>query len=98
MSDQLAPQQDAAINLPASLFGRITDRPNVGVFFALYNRTVLFPPSGRTEVVNGVATQSEVGSLVLAATVGPGLNFQNLEKPVTIVLRIQTPEDSVSNC
>lgn len=30
-----------------------------------------------------------VGSRVLAATVGPGINFENLQDPVTIILRVQ---------
>ena len=89
MPGQLLPQQDAAINLPASLFGLINDRPNVGVFFALYDVSTLFPVNQDAPVNRDTRTpvQTEVGSRVIAATVGPGINFQNLNEPVTIVLR-----------
>ena len=92
MSGQLAPQQDAAISLPASLFQTITDREDVGIFFALYNVSTLFPVNGGRN--RNEPRRREVGSHVLAATVGPGLNFQNLMENVTIVLRQIT--DSVS--
>lgn len=94
MPGQLAPQQTAAINLPASLFAIINDRPNVGVFFARYDTSVLFPVnegSNRTD-----PRRSEVITDVVAATVGPGIVFQNLEENVTIVLRPQVPADLVS--
>ena len=92
MPGQLAPQQDAAISLPASLFQTITDREDVGIFFALYNVSTLFPVNGGRN--RNEPRRREVGSRVLAATVGPGLNFQNLMENVTIVLRQIT--DSVS--
>ena len=89
MPGQLTSQQTAAINLPASLFAIINDRANVGVFFALYNTSILFPVNGgrnRTQPM-----RSEVVTDVLAATVGPGIVFQNLEENVTVVLRVQVP-------
>ena len=92
---QLAPQQTAAINLPASLFAIINDRPNVGVFFALYNTSVLFPVNGGSNRDQPVRT--EVVTDVLAATVGPGIVFQNLEENVTVVLRVQVPTEVVRN-
>ena len=85
MPGELSPRQDAAISLPASLFESITDREDVGIFFALYDTPILFPVnrgSSRDE-----SRRTEVGSRVLAATVGPDLNFQNLTENVTIVLR-----------
>ena len=90
---QLAPQQTAAINLPASLFAIINDRPNVGVFFALYDTSVLFPVNGGTD--RDETRRSEVVTDVVAATVGPGIIFQNLEENVTVVLRVQPPPQMV---
>ncbi len=94
MPGQLAAEQTAAINLPASLFAIINDRPNVGVFFALYNTSVLFPVNGGVD--REEPRRSEVVTDVLAATVGPGIVFQNLEDNITVVLRVQPPEGLVS--
>ena len=93
VAGQLAPQQTAAINLPATLFGRINDRADVGVFFALYNNSVLFPVNGGQN--RNASMRRDVGTDVVAATVGPGITFQNLEENVTIVLRLQIPADRV---
>ena len=87
---QLTSKQDAAISLPASLFQSITDREDVGIFFALYNESTLFPVKGERN--RSIIRRPEVGSRVLAATVGPDLNFENLEDNVTVVLRLVTQE------
>ena len=92
---QLSAQQSAAISLPASLFEQIEDRPNVGVFFALYEMPTLFPVGGESDRLM-LPVQTAVGSDIIAATVGPGINFQNLDEPVTIVLRLQVDEGRVS--
>ena len=85
---QLSPQQDAAISLNASL---IDERDNVGIFFALYDTPILFPIDRGNSIINTDGSiQTKVGSRVLAATVGPGLNFQNLDDPVIVVLRLVT--------
>ena len=89
MPGELPPQQNAAIRLPASLFEMITDRDNVSVFFALYDTPVLFPVNGGNSISSDGSVQTEVGSGILAATVGPDINFQNLAEPITIVLRLQ---------
>ena len=90
MPGQLSPRQDAAISLPASLFESITDREDVGIFFAFYDTPTLFPVNGGSN--RDEPRQTEVGSRVLAATVGPGLNFLSLLDNVTIVLRLVTTE------
>ena len=87
---QLPLEQDAAISLPASLFQTITDREDIGIFFALYNSSTLFPVDGGRS--RNEPRRREVGSRVLATTVGPGLNFPNLMENVTIVLRLVTTE------
>lgn len=92
---QLPAQIDAAISLPPSLFERINDRPNVGIFFGFYETPTLFPV-GRESDGATLRRQTVVGSDIIAATVGPGINFQNLDEPVTILLRLQVPEGRVS--
>ena len=93
---QLPIQLDAAISLPASLFGRINDRLDVGIFFAFYETPILFPVA-RQGGESSLPRQTVVGSNIVAATVGPGLNFQNLDEPVTILLRLQIVEELVSS-
>lgn len=93
---QLLPMQVAAISLPASLFQLIDNRTNIGVFFALYDSSILFPVNGGGNINSDLPRRTEVvGSRVLAATVGPGLNFEKLEDPITIILRLQTTEEKV---
>ena len=89
---ELSSQLNAAVGLPASLFKRIKDRPNIGVFFAFYESPSLFPVAGGTNS----SRRNVVGSQVLAATVGSGINFRNLSETVTILFRLQVPEGSVS--
>ena len=51
---------------------------------------MFFPITNATELVEGTNTTvtTVVGSPVLAATVGPGLNFSGLVDPVRILLRL----------
>lgn len=88
---ELSPQYDAAVSLPASLFQRITDRDDVGIFFALYNSSVLFPVNRRNR--SSAPRVPKVGSRVLATTVGPGLNFSELTENITLVFRRLSPQD-----
>ena len=92
---QLPPQQEAAISLPALLFQMIADRTNVGVFFALYDTPILFPVDGGSNINSDTPRKTEVGSRVLAATVGPGLDFPILDDPVIVVLRLQITDTRV---
>lgn len=85
MHGELHPTQDAAVNLPASLFQRIENRTMIGIFFALYNAPTLFPINSERSVHSD---EADVGSPVLSITVGPGLNFVKLEHNITIVLRL----------
>ena len=93
--DTLAPNQTAFINLPASLFDRVPEnRTNIGVFFALYDNPSLFPVA-EAEVENSTRVIT-VLSPVIAATVGPGLFFMNLDPPISILLRLrELGEDEV---
>ena len=92
-SDQVISMIDAAISLPSSLFELIDDRTNVGVFVAFYTMSTLFPVDGGT---SAAPRQTIVGSHVLATTVGLGMTFQNLDEPITVVLRLQVPEGMVN--
>ena len=85
----LATQEVAAIRIPASLFQRIenvseTRDASVGVFFAVYDVPSLFPLSPANEENKN----RTVGSRILAATVGSGFDFSNLDEPVSIALRL----------
>ena len=91
---RLPGQFDVAIGLPASLFQRINDRLVVGLFFAHYGVPTLFPVA-RESNGSTLSRQTVVGSDIIAATVGPGLNFQNLVEPVVVLLRLQVAEGSV---
>lgn len=86
----LSPSETAAAFLPASLFESITDRNTVGIFFAVYDVGVLFPIMNATQInqETNASVTAVVGSPILAATVGPGLNFSGLEEPVSIFLRL----------
>jgi hypothetical protein len=92
---QLPLQLDAAISLPASLFQRINDRLNVGIFFAHYEIPSLFPVARESDGFT-LPQQTVIGSDIIASTVGPGLEFQSLDEPVTILLRLQVTEEVVS--
>jgi hypothetical protein len=91
-SSQQSSQQDAAITLPPSLFETLTDRPSVGVFFGRYEMSSLFPVGRNAS--NGRLPQ--IGSQVVAATVGQNLPLQNLPEPVTVTLKPQIREGLVS--
>ena len=94
----LAPQEVAAIRLPASLFQRIengsqTPGGSVGVFFAVYDVPSLFPLSPANEENEN----RTVGSRVLASTVGPFFELSNLTEPVSIVLRLTLNAVSIAS-
>ena len=64
--------------------------------FAVYDTGALFPITNATEQVQetNATITTVVGSPVLSATVGPGLNFSNLTEPVRILLRLNELEVS----
>ena len=96
-SDELSPQFNGAIGLPASLFQQIDDRPNIGIFFALYESPSLFPVAEDTNSTTSSSPRRKmVGSQVLAATVGFGIDFQNLSEDVTVAFHLQVPRVGVN--
>ena len=94
---ELSSRLNAAVGLPASIFEQINNRSNIGLFFAFYDSSSLFPISEETgSMTSDSLIKNVVGSQVLAATVGSGINFQNLSDTITIVFRLQVPKGSVS--
>ena len=93
---QLSPQLSAAVSLPATLFERIDNRDNVGIFFALHEASTLLPAGGDFSGTFSPPRKASVGSHILAATVGSGINFQNLDEPVTVLFQLQISNSSVS--
>ena len=96
----LSAGETAAAFLPASLFQLITGQDDVGIFFALYDTGVLFPITNNTQTnleTNSFIT-TVVGSPVLAATVGPGLSFFDLDEPVRILLRLNEELEDENVC
>jgi len=91
----LSASENAAVFLPASLFQLITDHIDVGILFAVYNTGVLFPIENDMETIaeRNSSIRTVVGSPVLAATVGPGLNFVELAEPVRVLLRLNEEVD-----
>lgn len=84
----------ASINLPPSLFDLVPDdRPVIGVFFALYENAHLFPITINATQEPVRSRIQAIGSPVIAATVGPGLDFVNLDPPVFISLGLQNVEN-----
>ena len=94
MPGELPIEQTAAISLPASLFQTITNQEDIGIFFALYNASTLLPVNGGYS--HDAPIRTEVGSHILAAIVGPGLNFSNLTENVTIVFELVTTDSEVA--
>ena len=88
--------ETAAAFLPPSLFRNITNLENIGSFYAVYNMGTLFPITDTAQGTNASAA-TVVGSPVLAATIGSGLNFSGLEDPVRILLRLNEMEVSDKN-
>lgn len=83
-------EQDAAISLPATLFQRVNDQENVGVFFAFYETATLFPVGGQDAISDrNISRRTQVGSQIVAATIATSQELTNLENPVTIVFRLQ---------
>ena len=85
----------STITLPPSLFNNVpADRPVIGVYFALYESPTLLPATRVTN--NETFASTEVGSPIVAATVGPGIDFVDLNPPVTITLGLLPFTSNVS--
>jgi hypothetical protein len=69
---KLSSQFNGAIDLPASLFEQIDDHSNIGVFFAFYELSSLFPVAGESNSSSS-PIRKVVTSQILAATVGSAL-------------------------
>lgn len=81
---QLMSGQQAAINLPASLFNHVT-MPSVGMFFGLYENATLFPVGGAS-TDSSASRQPQVCSHILSATVGQNIDFRELNSEDSVML------------
>lgn len=90
---ELSPQLEAAIDLPPSLFEKLTNQSNTSLFFVHYKESTLFPVNQGNNLSNS-SNETIVGSNVLAATVGLGNDFQELDRDssITAVFRIHKVE------
>ena len=61
---------------------------------------MLFPIANDTETIveTNSSIRTVVGSPVLAATVGPGLNFVELAEPVRVLLRLNEEVGGMNTC
>ena len=87
----------ATIFLPSTIFSdtHLPDgKETVGAFFTLYQVPYLFPVS--MDNVNFARTR-EVGSFILGATVGRGLDITDVDPPVLVKLTLQNPENVSTN-
>ena len=66
----------------------------IGVYFALYENSALLPAT--MVVDNETFASTAVGSPIVAATVGPGTDFADLDPPVTITLGLLPFTSNVS--
>ena len=83
----------ATISLPSTIFSdtHLPDsKETVGVFFTLYEVPHFFPVS--VDNVDSERTR-EVGSFILGATVGRGLDITDVDPPVLVKLTLQNPEN-----
>lgn len=81
----------ASVMLPPELFQDIGDPEgdSVGVIFALYMEPTLFPIRPLVRMENDTPPlRSEAASPVVAATVGAGLEFSELEPSVVIFIKL----------
>ena len=86
-----------SISLPPSLFKRIseTDTNGTGLVFTVYRKSTLFPVGGGRASSNGSASMAAgemtvVGTDIIAASVGRGIEFESLQDPVTIILLLES--------
>lgn len=84
----------ASIDLPPSLFNLVPkDGQSVGVGFTLYQIPAFFPITSQKDTDNTTSRVRAVGSVVVAATVGFGLTFRNIDSPVLTTISLQNPEN-----
>lgn len=92
--DQIVHHYDAAIRLPASLFGQMEDYAKTTVFYMLYTKPTLFPVNGKYIGNKGSGVRTEVGSYIVAATVS-GQNIYDLDEPVKLLFQLQISNKKV---
>ena len=91
---ELPSDNNGAIILPGSLFGRV-DKDDIGAFFGVYDNTNLFPVGveNRAEDGKNSTVLTQTGSYILTATVGKdGTAFEKLQEPVSVTLKLTVNE------
>ena len=94
----ISPQLEAAISIPTSLFEQIArENDNISIFFIHYNNSTLFPVDGGQITSQNFSRRMEVGSTILAATVGIDSDLKDLENDmnVTVLFQLKISEDKV---
>lgn len=97
-SIQTISQEDTSISLPPSLFNNQNislDHPNIGIAFGNYYIATLFPV-GEERAGSIGGKQTQVGSNIVSAIVGRGIEFEKLLEPVTTRFRLQISQGKVS--
>ena len=85
----------ASIILPSSLFDQVPgERQFIGVYFALYGEPALLPVTSSPMMRENVSRS--VGTPIVAATVGPGIDFSGLDPPVVITLGLLSLPDNTT--
>ena len=91
MPSQLSLGEQASIDLPSTLFNQLENRSLVGIFYGLYTQPTLFPIG----TMSTESRQRNIISPVLATTVGPNIDFENLPDSVTVLLRTSITNQKV---
>jgi len=85
----------ASVSLPPVLFSNLST-DSIGIFFTLYTEATLLPVREAVSADNASSLRTGVGSPIVAATVGAGLDFQDLNPPVLVNLTLNDFNGSVS--
>ena len=82
-----------SISLPPSIFKRLSDaeaNSTTGLVFTVYRKSTLFPVGRNALSDSLVDTTTKVGTNIIAASVGRGVEFDNLQDAVTITLQLES--------
>ena len=66
------------------------DANSTGLVFTVYRRSTLFPVGRKASSNSMAGTTTEVGTNIIAASVGRDAGFEKLRDPVMIVLQLES--------
>ena len=85
-----------SVSISPGLFSRISS-DQIGLVFTLYAEATLLPVRDPANEGSANSTlRTEVGSPIIAATVGAGQQFRDIDPPVVVTLRLGNFSGSVS--